>query len=138
MHSENTSRNSGDFIEQVSGLPIDDNEIMVSFDVSALYTSLPIDRVLEVVRNKLESDDTGFIGAICSCCTRNRNFTRVLLTIYVFHLSRKVLPSYRWCGDGFSSVLSCSQRLHGGTRTESTEWRQAIWFSAKDVETIRK
>ena len=56
--TENTSRNSGDFIEQVSGLPIDDNEIMVSFDVSALYTSLPIDRVLEVVRNKLESDDT--------------------------------------------------------------------------------
>ena len=31
---------------------------MISYDIEALYTSLPIDSVLEIVRQKLEKDET--------------------------------------------------------------------------------
>ena len=36
---------------------IADDEMMVSFDVKSLYTSLPVKRTIVVVREKLEKDD---------------------------------------------------------------------------------
>ena len=53
-----TAKNSKEFVEHVSGLDIADDEVMVSYDVEALYTSLPLGRVLEVTREKLEADGT--------------------------------------------------------------------------------
>ena len=57
-NTEHTAKNSKEFVEHVSGLDIADDEVMVSYDVEALYTSLPLGRVLEVTREKLVANGT--------------------------------------------------------------------------------
>ena len=51
-----TVKNSPDFIQSVNEMILED-EVMVSFDVEALYTSIPIDRALLAIKDKLEDDD---------------------------------------------------------------------------------
>ena len=50
--------NSADFVQSLSGEKLSEEEKMVRFNVQALYTSLPVGRALEVVHEKLESDET--------------------------------------------------------------------------------
>ena len=45
-------------MESIANIEIQDKQTMISFDVEALYTSLPIDSVLEIVGQKLEKDET--------------------------------------------------------------------------------
>ena len=56
--TKNMVKNSGDFVESIADIEIQDDETMISYDVEALYTSLRIDSVLDIVRQKLEKDDT--------------------------------------------------------------------------------
>ena len=53
-----TIQNSKVFIEVVEGEYLSEDEMMVSYDVEALYTSLPIERVLDVVKDRLLEDPT--------------------------------------------------------------------------------
>ena len=53
-----TLRNSRNFIAEAKGLILDEDSIMVSFDVKALYTSLPVGRTIEIVKRRLSEDDT--------------------------------------------------------------------------------
>ena len=39
-------------IESMNGTVLREDEVMVSFDVEALYTSIPIDRALIAVKDK--------------------------------------------------------------------------------------
>ena len=50
-----TVKNSESFIESV----LQPDEVMVSFDVQALYTSIPIDRASVAVKGRLENHVTG-------------------------------------------------------------------------------
>ena len=52
--NEEHGENSYDFVESIADIEIQDDETMISYDVEALYTSLPIDSVLEIVRQKLK------------------------------------------------------------------------------------
>ncbi|XP_071496908.1 uncharacterized protein [Diadema antillarum] len=47
---------SRDFIEKVRDIKVEENETIASFDVSALCTSVPFDKAIEVVRERLRSD----------------------------------------------------------------------------------
>ena len=49
--SEHTIKNSSDFIKQIESMTVSEKEELVSFDVTALYTSLPIERTLRVVQS---------------------------------------------------------------------------------------
>ena len=49
-------KNSKDFANKIKDLEVPPPWKLVSFDVSALFTSIPIDEAIEVVKNKLQQD----------------------------------------------------------------------------------
>ena len=50
------SENSKQFSEYVRDQSIEDDEMLVSFDVTSLYTNVPIKDTLEIIKNLLEND----------------------------------------------------------------------------------
>ena len=56
--SEHHITNTQSFVEQIRDLQLDPDESLVSFDVSALFTSIPVDKTLDIVRELLNKDNT--------------------------------------------------------------------------------
>ena len=50
--------NSIDFIERIKNIAIEEDEILVSFDVVSLFTSVPVDHAIDIVVNLLDCDDS--------------------------------------------------------------------------------
>jgi hypothetical protein len=50
--------NSTDFAHRLSDINIEDDEIMISFDVVSLFTAIPVEKTCEHIRNKLLKDAT--------------------------------------------------------------------------------
>ncbi|KAL9958481.1 hypothetical protein ACROYT_G035498 [Oculina patagonica] len=48
--------NSLQFSKEVSDIKIDENEVLVSFDVVSLFTAIPVDKACIYIKNKLEQD----------------------------------------------------------------------------------
>ena len=53
-HIENTR----DFVEKIKGFKQQEDEVAMSYDIAALLTSFSPDVAIQVVRNRLESDQT--------------------------------------------------------------------------------
>ena len=51
-------QNSQDFIEQIQGIQLQPNQCMVSFDVKALFTSVPIQPAITIIKKLLEEDQS--------------------------------------------------------------------------------
>ncbi len=51
-------KNSVDLVSKMKDLTLDKEEILVSYDVSALFTSVPVDESIQVIKELLESDNT--------------------------------------------------------------------------------
>ena len=49
-------KNAGDFIEQIKGITLKGNECITSYDVSALFTSVPIDPAMNIIKRRLVLD----------------------------------------------------------------------------------
>ena len=50
-------KNTQDFVSKIKHLSVDGNKTLISNDVSALFTSIPVDKALEVVENLIKSQD---------------------------------------------------------------------------------
>ena len=51
-------KNSQDFVNKIKDLEVPPGRKMVSFDVKALFTSIPVDLALQAIKSKLENDDS--------------------------------------------------------------------------------
>ena len=50
-------RNTADFLEKLDDITIDDDEVMVSFDVKSLLTSVPVDDAYAAIEQLARADD---------------------------------------------------------------------------------
>ena len=48
-HENNNAKNSTTFSNYIRNVPIEDDEIMVSFDINSLYTNIPINDTLNIM-----------------------------------------------------------------------------------------
>ncbi len=51
-------KNSQDFVKSISTITLEEDETITSYDVSALFTCIPPDDAVEVVREYLRKDTT--------------------------------------------------------------------------------
>ena len=56
-HENSNAKNSTTFSNYIRNVPFEDDEIMVSFDVTSLYTSIPIIDMLNIIKDYVHSDD---------------------------------------------------------------------------------
>ena len=54
---KNNAKNSTTFSNYIRNAPIEDDEIMVSFDVTSLYTNIPIIDTLNIIKDYVNNDD---------------------------------------------------------------------------------
>ncbi|XP_072047107.1 uncharacterized protein [Amphiura filiformis] len=54
--TEHHVKNSYDLAEELSGVMIEENEQFISHDVVSLFTNVPIDECLDIIRERLEKD----------------------------------------------------------------------------------
>ena len=51
-------KNSAAMVEELSLLTLSETDVLVSFDVTALFTKVPVDKSLDIVFDRLEKDDS--------------------------------------------------------------------------------
>ena len=51
-------KNSADLVKQLKDCKLDEDDVLVSFDVTALFTCVPVDRSLDIIHQKLIQDTT--------------------------------------------------------------------------------
>jgi hypothetical protein len=56
--SQSFVKNSGHFIELLKPISVQPLDILASFDTVSLFTNVPVDEALQVIRNKLQNDHT--------------------------------------------------------------------------------
>ena len=56
--TEHHIHNSADLVEKLKNVRLTEEETLVSYDVSALFTSVPVQESVDIIRKRLEDDDT--------------------------------------------------------------------------------
>jgi hypothetical protein len=83
-NTEHHIANSTELVKTLSGFTLDKDELMVSFDVTALFTSVPVQESLDIIKQRLNDDETLrertslSVNSICellACCLNTTYFT---------------------------------------------------------------
>ena len=59
-HTSSFVKNSEDLMDKLQSINLQDNEELVSFDISALFTSIPVNQALDVINNHTTPNRHGF------------------------------------------------------------------------------
>ena len=54
--TEHHANNSKEFIEEIKNFKLEEGKCITSYDVSALFTSVPVPSALDIIKNKLQQD----------------------------------------------------------------------------------
>ena len=101
-----------DFVEQVKHITLAQGECLSSYDVPALFTSVPVDAALNIIKNLLAKDHTlkertvlavSDIILLLEFCLKNTYFS----------FQDQLYEQVEGCSHGFSSQSHCSQPLYG-------------------------
>ena len=90
-------RNSIDFIEFLRTCSWSDNDVMVSFDVVNLFTSVPVNLAVNILRDRLQNDD--------SLSERTDLFVEDLVDLVEFCLN---CTDFVFRGDFFHQRFGCT------------------------------
>ena len=103
-----------DFVEQVKHIILVPGECLSPYDVSALFTSVPIDPSLNIIKDLLEKDDTLKERTVMAV-----NDIILLLEFCLKNTCFSFQDQFYEQVEGAASQPHCSQPLHGvlGTKT---------------------
>ena len=88
----------------MAGLRVEEDEMLISFDVTSLFTNVSIDEAVPVIYDKLQGDET-----LADRATLSPDSVAELLEACL----RSTYFSYRGCSDGFSRLCCCGEPVHG-------------------------
>ena len=110
-----------DFVEQAKQIILEPGECLSSYDMSALFTSVPIDPALNIIKDLLDKDNTlkertvmevGDIILLLEFCLKNTYFS----------FQDQFYEQVEGCCHGFPSQPYCGQPIHGVLRAKSSEF----------------
>ena len=108
-------RNSKEFVDYVKNFTISENEILVSFDVVSLFTSVPVDKAFGLVLDLLSSDES-LPSRTSLDISRHKN---TLFFFYCIFLQKFFFQTNLWHSYGLLHLSYHCFYLHGTHRTYS-------------------
>ena len=101
-----------DFVNRLKGVTLLPGECLCSYNVTTLFTSVPIDPALIIIKDLLEQDDTLWDRTVLSVQNTIELLGFCLHNTY-FSFHNKVLWTGWRCSSGFSCKSNCGQLVHG-------------------------
>ena len=110
-----------DFVEQERQIKLEPGECLSSYDVSALFTSVPIDPALNIIKDLLDNDTTlkertvmevGDIILLLEFCLKNTYFS----------FQDQFYEQVEGAAMSFCCQPHCGQSIHGVLRTKSSKY----------------
>ena len=104
--------NNQDFIQHLKGITLGPDEVMVSYDVRALFTSVPIQPALEVIEMLLKArsrppEENNNVHKT------HHGLAGVLPQEHIFHPQRQILGAGGRSCHGLSHQPNCGKSLYG-------------------------
>ena len=111
-----------DFVEQAKHFKLESGECLSSYDVSALFTSVPIDPALHIIKDLLVKDNTLKERTVMDVEDIISPFGILSQKTLTFLSQGQVLWTGWGCCHGFPSQSHCSQLIHGVLGTKSSKY----------------
>ena len=111
-------KNTGDFIDHIKHVTLQANEIITSYDVSALFTSVPIEAAINIIQRRLELDQELHSRTTMKVEHITSLLEFCLKTTY-FQFQGSFYEQINGAAMGSPHQPHCGQPLHGGLWSES-------------------
>ena len=105
-------QNTKDFVEQIKETRLKQGECIISYDVAALFTSVPIQPVINIIKEKL-ANDTASHQRTSMTIDHITTLLEFLHEKYQLCVPGAVLPTNGRCSHGKSTQSHSGQHLHG-------------------------